>query len=206
MHRDVQQEITDTIIRQIEAGAGKWQMPWHAQPGEFSGALPVNQDGRHYRGLNVVLLWAAAIDKGYAAPVWGTFKAWKGKGGIVRKGEKATLVFFWSKIIDKKHKRENPQGDDKFIWFTTAYNVFNKAQIDGLPEEAAPTIAPELPENQRIANAEAFFTNIGATVKHGGNRAYYTMGGDYIQLPVFEAFKSAEDYYSTSGHEHIHWT
>ena len=27
--QDIHQQVTDTIIASIEAGAGKWQMPWH---------------------------------------------------------------------------------------------------------------------------------------------------------------------------------
>jgi antirestriction protein ArdC len=31
-------------------------------------------NGIPYQGINVLMLWSAAIDKGYAAPVWMTFK------------------------------------------------------------------------------------------------------------------------------------
>ena len=47
---------------------------------------------------------------------------------------------------------------------------------------------------------------IGATVEHGGTKAYYAAGTDRIQLPPFEAFRDAHGYYATRGHETVHWT
>lgn len=47
---------------------------------------------------------------------------------------------------------------------------------------------------------------IGATIKHGGNNAYYSPSHDVIQLPPFEAFKDKESYYGTALHELTHWT
>jgi antirestriction protein ArdC len=58
----------------------------------------------------------------------------------------------------------------------------------------------------RIDHAEKFFAGIGATVRHGGNRAYYAQELDYVQLPPFEAFRDAESYYATMAHEYVHLT
>lgn len=209
--RDVQQEITDSIIAQIEAGAGKWQMPWHSRPGDgFAGELPVNQDGKHYHGLNVVLLWGAAMQKGYTRPIWASHKNWEKLGTFARKGEKGTLIFFWKRVLDDKHARKYPDAAPKYIFYCKAWNVFNIAQVDSIPAkfavDTAPVPATPEDESRRIAAAEQYFASIPATVNHGGNRAYYTTGGDYIQLPDFDRFKTAEDYYSTRGHESVHWT
>ncbi|MGB5468755.1 MAG: zincin-like metallopeptidase domain-containing protein [Sedimenticolaceae bacterium] len=59
---------------------------------------------------------------------------------------------------------------------------------------------------QRIGHAERFFAAIGADIRHGGNRAYYTITDDYIQMPPFESFHDAESYYATLAHETTHWT
>ncbi len=59
---------------------------------------------------------------------------------------------------------------------------------------------------QRIAHAESFFSATGADVRHGGNRAYYVIGSDCIQMPPFESFRDAESYYATLAHETTHWT
>jgi antirestriction protein ArdC len=55
-------------------------------------------NGIPYRGINVVMLWSAAMDKGYAAPIWLTFKQAQELKANVRKGEKGTLVVYADKI------------------------------------------------------------------------------------------------------------
>ena len=59
---------------------------------------------------------------------------------------------------------------------------------------------------ERIQHADACFNVIGADVRHGGNRAYYTTSDDHIQMPPFQAFAENVSYYSTLAHEHTHWT
>src|SRR5947207_1162819 len=54
--------------------------------------------------------------------------------------------------------------------------------------------------------AGAFFSAIGADVRHGGNDAFYSPVGDYVTLPDLSAFEKASDYYATSAHEHAHWS
>jgi antirestriction protein ArdC len=38
------------------------------------------------------------------------------------------------------------------------------------------------------------FAAIGADIRHGGARAYYAEGLDYVQMPPFETFRNAESY------------
>lgn len=166
-------------------------MPWHSRPGEgFTGEFPVNQDGKHYRGLNVIILWASAMEKGFSRPIWGTFKNWEKLGSFPRKGEKSTLIFFWDRILDKKHAAEHPQDDPKFFFFCRAWNVFNIDQLTAVPEKFAGTATVEpVAESTRIARADKFFSAIPARVEHGGNRAYYIArrGGSYRRKPSGKA-------------------
>src|SRR5690606_20773289 len=87
------------------------------------------------------------------------------------------------------------------------YTVFNVEQIDGLPEMyySRPQ-EPRREKMQLIESAEAFFAATKATIRHGGNMAYYAPGPDVIQLPVPEAFRDAESYAATKAHELVHWT
>ena len=85
---DVHQAITDRIIQAIEQGAGEFKLPWHRPAGSIT--RPTNiQSKKAYRGINVVTLWVEAQLKGYATPVWGTYKQMSEAGCQVRKGEKA---------------------------------------------------------------------------------------------------------------------
>jgi len=80
--------------------------------------------------------------------------------------------------------------------------VFNASQVSGY----TPRVESEETMPERIERADNFFASIGAMVRHGGNRAYYSPSEDYVQMPPFAAFKDNVSYYSTLAHEHTHWT
>jgi antirestriction protein ArdC len=65
---------------------------------------------------------------------------------------------------------------------------------------------PRLEAPARIARAESFFAATGATLSHGGNRAFYRPSTDSIMMPSVEAFRDAQSYYATLAHETTHWT
>jgi len=54
--------------------------------------------------------------------------------------------------------------------------------------------------------AESFFAATNAVIRYGGNRAYYTMDADRIQMPPIETFADAGSFYATLAHETTHWT
>jgi antirestriction protein ArdC len=49
---------------------------------------------RRYSGINVLILWAAVIEHGFAGQSWLTFRQALGNGGNVRKGEHGTTVVY----------------------------------------------------------------------------------------------------------------
>lgn len=59
---------------------------------------------------------------------------------------------------------------------------------------------------QRIEAAEEFFANIGADIRHGGDKAFYQPALDFLQIPHYETFESAEAYAATLAHEAVHWS
>jgi antirestriction protein ArdC len=80
-------------------------------------------------------------------------------------------------------------------------------QCEGLPAHYyAKAEAPALPLPQGIEAADTFFAATGVEIRHGGTRAYYAEGPDYVQMPPFETFKDAESHVATFGHELIHST
>jgi antirestriction protein ArdC len=149
--------------------------------------------------------WAAAEAKGYDSGEWGTYKQWQEHGAQVRKGEKATTVVFWkfaNTALENQDGEHEQFAMGSRLLFTRGYCVFNSAQVDGY----TPKPEAEVPILERIQLADACFTSIGADVRHGGNRAYYTTTDDHIQMPPFQAFAENVSYYSTLAHEHTHWT
>jgi len=201
--QDVYARVTAQIITAIENGGETWRMPWHTSGRDaFS---PRNVSSRKpYRGINTLCLWAAADAKGYDRGEWGTYRQWQDHGAQVRKGQKATTVVFWrfANVATESQDGEEHTATSSRLLFVKGYSVFNVAQVDGYTSE----IQPAVPVLDRIEAADAFFRGVGATVRHGGNRAYYSPVTDHIQMPPFQAFDDKIAYYSTLAHEHTHWT
>ena len=83
--------VTNRIIRELEAGHIPWVQPW-ASSGTTPLGLPLNAaTGRAYSGVNILLLWAAALEQARPSQRWLTFKQALAQGGAVRKGEKVTV-------------------------------------------------------------------------------------------------------------------
>lgn len=203
--RDVYARVTSQIVAAIENGAGTWKMPWHTSGRDAF--TPVNVTSRKpYRGINTLCLWAAAESKGYEHGEWATYGQWQDHGAQVRKGEKAVTVVFWKFANSAAQSQEDGEEQNgtaahSRLLFVRGYSVFNVAQVDGYTAKPQPAI----PILDRIETADEFFHQIGATVRHGGDRAYYSPDSDHIQMPPFNAFDDNAAYYSTLAHEHTHW-
>ncbi len=74
MKADVYQRITDQIVCELEKGVRPWTKPWNAEHAAGRITRPLRGNGIPYQGINVLMLLSATMDKGYAAPVWMTFK------------------------------------------------------------------------------------------------------------------------------------
>ena len=64
------------------------------------GTRPLRGNGPPYSGMNVLLLWPEATERGYISPVWIIFKQTLEFGGAVLKGETGTTVIFSSTFLD----------------------------------------------------------------------------------------------------------
>jgi antirestriction protein ArdC len=203
---DVYSRITGKIVADLEQGVRPWLRPWSA--GHIEGRItrPLRHNGVAYQGINVIMLWSAAAAAGYSSPFWLTFKQARECGGNVRKGEHGELVVYANRI---SRSSTNEEGDEIEISipFLKGYTVFNAEQCENLPPHlTAKTETPALPFLQRIESADRFFAATSADIRHGGTRAYYAEGPDYVQMPPFETFCDAESYAATLGHETVHWT
>jgi antirestriction protein ArdC len=203
---DVYNRITGKIVADLEQGVRPWFKPWNA--GHAAGRItrPLRHNGIPYKGINVVMLWSASVTKGYACPLWLTFKQALELGGNVRKGETGELVVY-ANTVTRTETDARGEETEREIPFLKGYTVFNAEQCDGLPAQyrAAPA-GPTLPPAARIERADCFFAATGADIRHGGTRAYYAERPDYVQMPPFEIFRDAESYAATLAHELTHWT
>lgn len=194
------------VIEQLEAGVRPWAKPWDAAHPAGPVSRPLRANGEPYRGINVLMLWLEAAARGYGAPIWMTYRQAQQQGGQVRRGACGSMVTF----ADRLHRAEpdEARGEEvgRSIFFLRSYTVFNVEQIDGLPERFHPVAAPRITAAQRIGRAERFFAALGADIQHGGDQACYLPGPDRVRMPLFESFQDAESYYTTLGHECVHWT
>lgn len=184
---------------------GDWRKPWReaAQSG-----YPQNPTtGRAYRGVNVLSLWARQREQGYELPLWAGYGQWQKAGGQVRRGERGTPVLIW-RVDEKEEQGEDGETAVHKVIFATMQQVFNICQQSGYP-------LPEAPERVRRetdAALDAWFADTGARVLHHGGGAYYRPSDDTIRMPEPGAFidtadgTALEHYYSTLGHESVHWT
>ncbi len=203
--QNIYTRVTNQIALQLEQGVRPWMKPWSVEHTAGRITRPLRHNAIPYRGVNVLLLWSEALAKGYAAPLWMTYKQSQEMGAQVRKGEHGSLVVYADRIT-RTETDSDGQDVEREIPFMKGYTVFNVEQIDGLPAHYYAQPVTPLPLSDRLAQADQFVTATGAAIHLGGNQAYYSPVGDHIQLPPFEAFKDKESYYATVLHELTHWT
>ncbi|MCW9023086.1 MAG: zincin-like metallopeptidase domain-containing protein [Gammaproteobacteria bacterium] len=203
--KDIYAHVTNKIISELENNIRPWMKPWNAEHAAGRITRPLRHNGLPYNGINILMLWTAALDAGYSSPYWLTYKQTKALGAQVRKGERSTLVVY-ANTFTRTEENADGEQEAQTIPFLKSYNVFNADQIDGLPEHYTALAEPVRDPVQRIEHADHFFANTGAHIQHGGNRAYYRISTDHIQIPPFEAFHDAQSYVATLAHEITHWT
>lgn len=193
---DIYAAVTDRIIAQLEQGIIPWEKPWTGvQSGAISGAT-----GKAYSLLNQMLL----VKPGR----WYTFSQAQKLGGMVRKGEKSSMVVFW-----KQHPvtRVDPQTGEEiqvFVPVLKYFNVFHESQIDGLPEVPDAEIVRELQADEAAeALIGGYLSRSGVRLENKrGDEAYYSPRSDRVVLPLREQFQDMAEYYSTAFHELTHST
>ena len=136
--QDVYTRITDKIIADLEQGVRPWMKPWNAEHAAGRITRPLRHNGQAYNGINVLMLWSAAVSEGYSAPIWMTFRQAKELGASVRKGEHGELVVYANTVTRTEQDAETGEELEHAIPFMKGYTVFNVEQIDGLPSHYYP--------------------------------------------------------------------
>jgi antirestriction protein ArdC len=195
---DIYEMVTGRICEQLEKGTVPWRKTWKGGNGEN---MPRNLVSKKpYNGINLFLLACAP----YTSPFWVTFNQAKSLGGSVKSGQKAWPVVFW-KLLENDKRATG--GELTKVPLLRYYNVFNVEQCDGITPPVAPT--PEnAPTFTPIESARAIVDNMPKKpmLHHREQRAFYSLGGDYVNMPLPESFTNAEEYYSTLFHELTHAT
>ena len=169
---DVYSRVTARIVEDLERGVRPWMKPWTAEHTGGRITRPLRHNGAPYSGVNVLMLWGAAVEEGFSAPIWMTFRQAKELGAHVRKGEKGSLVVYANSVT---RTEENDDGEQaaREIHFLKAYTVFNVDQIEDLPTHYYTKPEPRFAEPvARNASAESFFAATKADIRYRGGQAY----------------------------------
>lgn len=204
---DLYQEVTDKIIRELEAGRVPWVQPWDNASPDAAIGMPKNANtGNTYSGINILLLWASGIEQGFKAQKWVTFKQALEIGGNVRKGQRGTTVCYADTFIPKSEQERQIQTGEQAqsIGFLKRYTVFNVEQCEGLDIETDK--AAEKTEADLIPAVKTIIDNMGVPFHFGGNKAFYMPSIDAITMPPMSAYYEPINFYRTAMHEISHST
>jgi antirestriction protein ArdC len=201
-------EITDRIIAELEVGRVPWVQPWGTAAAKAPLAMPKNAStDRQYSGVNILILWGAAIERGFTGQSWLTFRQALSLGGHVGKGERGTTVVYADRFVpaDERRRAAETGEEAQAIPFLKRFTVFNTDQCEELPDEIA-TAAPPPPQGLIEPTVEALIKASGIPFRIGGDRAFYATAEDYVQVPPPQAYFEPINWHRTALHELGHAT
>jgi len=200
----------DKVKNDIEAliqsdNLAAWEKQWVS-----TDVHPLNfVTAKAYSGLyNHMILAFAQMAGGYTSSQWAGIGQIKDVGARVKKEElKNGHPIFVPKFMKKEETDSNGKVREKVILI--GFNVFCVYNLDQCEE-----VNPELDRREQIETgwsgdvmeAEEIIAQTHAEIKHGYDRAAYSLTKDIIMLPNKEAFKTTEAYYATAFHELTHWS
>lgn len=202
--KNIHQTITNDIVEAMKT-AKDFEMPWHTQC-----YLPTNESTKKtYNGINILSLWTASLKNQYTSNQWATYKQWQALGAQVNKGEKSSRILIYKPINKEESEPTSPGEQNNPLLIIRSANVFNIEQVSGYEQQEYQEKIGD--KTKQLINVDEFIANTQATIKTGGDRAFYHPKLDEIAMPdkaLFFATKSStvtEAYYSTLLHELSHW-
>ena len=212
----IRDDVTTRIIQALESNLLPWRRPWRttvggSQPGRHSNVA----SRKPYSGVNPLLLELHAMRHGLVSKWWGTFPMWKSLGCNIRKrpsdveeGHWGCRVVFWKPVTKTILDDQTGDEEDERFFVLRTYTLFCADQVVG---EGAEQYQVHEEPRQSFAEpdfqpAEELIVATGADIRHGGEKAFYEMMGDYIRLPCRDRFATPGAYYETALHELAHWS
>ena len=189
----IAKEVTKRVLEAIN---GNDSLPWIKQWKTSGRGVPFNPLTKvEYRGANFFTLsMLNGIDSQYV-----TWNQATEKGGVVRKGAKASQVTYYN--FSEKDVITNGVSETKKSFFLKYYNVFNTEDVDGIEFD-------KVEPRTIVLNdfAEQIITKLGIKVNVKGQTPCYIPSLDEINMPIRDRFFTDDSYYATFFHEIIHAT
>lgn len=222
-------QYTLMMVNKIRQVGFDWEQPWF-NPG-YAG-VPQNLSGRHYQGINSILLTMEMENKGYETPVFMTAAQASMEHVSILKNEDPLDVVYWTHEVHELKTGKSIAYEDfekldkaeKLAYQVTsemkAHRVYNIQQTD------FPKIQPELWKNiknkftvRELMDEEGMYRSplldvmikeqkwICPIITEMQDKAFYTQKGNpLIVIPEKGQFNKGEDFYATLLHEMAHST
>ncbi|MDY0169912.1 MAG: zincin-like metallopeptidase domain-containing protein [Thermoguttaceae bacterium] len=205
----IRRQLTDQIVKAIEQGVKPWRRPWRKSP---NAGRPINLVSRErYKGINPLLLELHRMEHGLSSKWYGTYQQWERlhcqvmrRPDHVEPGSWGAKIVFYRPIT--KTVTDEASGDEKVDRFFVmrTYTVFSADQVEGADAFRAKEVeGKSVPD---FEPAEDLIAATAADIRYGGEQAFYSRQGDYIQVPQRHRFDSSGGYYETVLHELGHWS
>ena len=195
---EVYAAITEKIIANLET-SGSWTKLWQVPS-------PVSLMGYYYKGINRLILSSDP----YKSRVYGTFQQIRSNGGMVRKGEKSTIIVFWKKSF----KEDAVTNEKKNLFLLKYYHIFNTEQADFDAQGMEKIAQLQSLVDEKIHSEHQAAEDIISGYPHPPyihftdkeDKACYSPMADQITIPKMKYFVSADAFYRVLFHEGCHAT
>ena len=195
---DLQTATTAKIVQLLEKGAKPWKPSWSGCGGQ---PRPLRHNGLPYSGINILILWMTAMERGFASRVWMTYRQATQAGGQVRKGERGTPIIAYSPADP-----DVEENDPRSRAFARAYYVFNVDQVDGVHTDFDTTSVAAGPDDRAIAAYDLMMAYHSPRYVESVGEAFYVPSTDTVHWPAVGDFVSAEHHFTTACHELCHFS
>ena len=195
---EIYSAITEKIIANLET-SGSWMKLWQIPS-------PVSMNGRFYKGVNRLIL---STDL-FKSRVDGTFQQIRSNGGMVRKGQKSTLIVF----CKKSDVKDDNTGETSMKFLLRYYHVFNSEQAD-FDDQGQKKVSELNSQVSEKLNAEHLpaeeiikgYPNPPEIIfSSKDDRAFYAPVADLVSVPDRKYFTSSAAFYRVIFHELGHST
>lgn len=193
--KDTYRRVTARIIERLSHGDIPWRQPWRAS---YSGRSNLISQ-KNYQGVNFLLLEPGQ---------YLTFNQAKAAGGNIKKGAKASRIYFHKMFIpkDKKEEAEKLKAEGKDISkleipYFSEMSVFNVKDCEGLdnhphiidsdiqfqPAQNTTIVAEAVIDDWCNSNRLAF--------ANAGDDCTYDQARHLVTVPEKTRFRTEEEYY-----------
>jgi len=185
--------VTDRILKLLDSGTVPWRKTWTT-------GLPKSlATGREYRGANILLLGLA----GFSSRYWVTYRQAQRLGGHIRKGERATPIYYWhwrsQEDLERPAAKAGPKDFAPCVPFASA--VFNLDQVEGIDRPDDDLLLREHDRLQLAENIVEVMPDKPEISHTRSSEPCYLPDLDRVTMPHLGQFTSADDYFQTLFHE-----